>query len=173
MSICHPTQDPQEPLIGIPTPRQIEESLVLHLGPGRELGGFLTTQEPISQKPTGQRAKGQQLDSPLPAQFRHRSLRTAIEERATDLVGDDLDTAREYELQVCGIEVGQTEVANQTCFLELLEMEKTLKASDPVEVRAELVERLRSQIQEGAYKPDSRKVAEKMIAEAATSLGEE
>ncbi len=52
-------------------------------------------------------------------------------------------------------------------------MEKTLKASDPVEVRAELVERLRSQIQEGAYKPDSRKVAEKMIAEAATSLGEE
>ena len=56
---------------------------------------------------------------------------------------------------------------------KLLEMEKTLKASDPVEVRAELVERLRSQIQEGAYKPDSRKVAEKMIAEAATSLGEE
>jgi negative regulator of flagellin synthesis FlgM len=56
---------------------------------------------------------------------------------------------------------------------KLLEMEKTLKASDPVEVRAELVERLRSQIQEGAYKPDSRKVAEKMIAEAATSLGED
>jgi len=53
---------------------------------------------------------------------------------------------------------------------KLLEMEKTLKASDPVEVRAELVERLRSQIQEGAYKPDSR---EKMIAEAATSLGED
>jgi len=55
----------------------------------------------------------------------------------------------------------------------LLEMEKGLKASDDVEARAELVERLRSQIQEGAYKPDSRKVAEKMIAEAATSLGED
>ena len=50
---------------------------------------------------------------------------------------------------------------------KLLDMEKGLKASDDVE------ERLRSQIQEGAYKPDSRKVAEKMIAEAATSLGED
>ena len=56
---------------------------------------------------------------------------------------------------------------------KLLEMEKTLKTSDPVEARAELVERLRSQIQDGAYKPDSRKVAEKMIAEAATNLGED
>lgn len=56
---------------------------------------------------------------------------------------------------------------------QLLEMDKRLKDSDPVEARAELVERLRSQIREGAYKPDSRKVAEKMIAEAATSLGED
>ena len=56
---------------------------------------------------------------------------------------------------------------------QLLEMEKRLKDSDPVEARAELVERLRSQIQKGAYKPDSRKVAEKMIAEAATNLGED
>lgn len=56
---------------------------------------------------------------------------------------------------------------------QLLEMEKGLKTSDDLEGRAELVERLRSQIQEGAYKPDSRKVAEKMIAEAATSLGED
>lgn len=53
---------------------------------------------------------------------------------------------------------------------QLLEMEKSLKGSDPVEARAELVERLRRQIREGAYKPDSRKVAEKMIAEAATNL---
>jgi|GEM_PF-5115726 len=55
----------------------------------------------------------------------------------------------------------------------LLEMEKRLKTSDPAEARAELVERLRSQIEEGAYKPDTRKVAEKMIAEAATNLGED
>jgi len=56
---------------------------------------------------------------------------------------------------------------------QLLEMEKRLKTSDTVEARAELVERLRSQIREGAYKPDSRKVAEKMISEAATNLGED
>jgi flagellar biosynthesis anti-sigma factor FlgM len=56
---------------------------------------------------------------------------------------------------------------------KLLEMEKRLKDSDPVEARAELVERLRSQIQQGAYKPDSRKVAEKMIADAATNLDED
>ncbi len=56
---------------------------------------------------------------------------------------------------------------------QLLEMEKTLKASGDVEARAELVERLRREIEEGAYRPDSRKVAEKMIAEAAASLGED
>jgi flagellar biosynthesis anti-sigma factor FlgM len=56
---------------------------------------------------------------------------------------------------------------------QLLEMEKGLKTSDPVEARAELVERLRSQIRKGAYKPDSRKVAEKMIAEAAKNNNED
>jgi flagellar biosynthesis anti-sigma factor FlgM len=56
---------------------------------------------------------------------------------------------------------------------QLLDMEKRLKGSDPVEARAELVERLRCQIQEGAYKPDNRKVAEKMIAEAAANLDED
>jgi flagellar biosynthesis anti-sigma factor FlgM len=56
---------------------------------------------------------------------------------------------------------------------QLLEMEKRLNTSDTIEARAELVERLRSQIREGAYKPDSRKVAEKMISEAATNLGED
>ena len=53
---------------------------------------------------------------------------------------------------------------------QLLDMEKRLRGSDPVEARAELVERLAGQIREGAYKPDSRKVAEKMIAEAAANL---
>lgn len=71
------------------------------------------------------------------------------------------------------VEVRQDRIRLSRDAQKLLEMEKTLKTSDPVEARAELVERLRSQIQEGAYKPDSRKVAEKMIAEAATNLGEE
>jgi flagellar biosynthesis anti-sigma factor FlgM len=56
---------------------------------------------------------------------------------------------------------------------QLLEMEKRLKASDDVEARAELVEGLRRQIEHGTYRPDSRKVADKMIAEAATSLDED
>lgn len=71
------------------------------------------------------------------------------------------------------VEVRQDRIRLSRDAQKLLEMEKTLKTSDPVEARAELVERLRSQIQEGAYKPDSRKVAEKMIAEAATNLGED
>ena len=70
-------------------------------------------------------------------------------------------------------EVRQDRIRLSKDVQQLLEMEKRLKSSDPVEGRTELVERLRSQIQEGAYKPDSRKVAEKMIAEAATSLGED
>jgi flagellar biosynthesis anti-sigma factor FlgM len=70
-------------------------------------------------------------------------------------------------------EVRQDRIRLSKDVQQLLEMEKRLKASDPFEGRADLVERLRSQIQEGAYKPDSRKVAEKMIAEAATSLGED
>jgi flagellar biosynthesis anti-sigma factor FlgM len=56
---------------------------------------------------------------------------------------------------------------------KLLEMERSLKGSKEVEARAELVERLRREIQEGAYSPDSRKVADKMIAEAAKTLGED
>ena len=56
---------------------------------------------------------------------------------------------------------------------KLLQMEKKLKDSEPVEARAELVERLRSQIRHGAYRPDNRKVAEKMIAEAAANLEED
>ena len=70
-------------------------------------------------------------------------------------------------------EVRQDRIRLSKDVQQLLEMEKRLKSSDPVEGRTELVERLRSQIQEGAYKPDSRKVAEKMIAEASTSLGED
>ena len=56
---------------------------------------------------------------------------------------------------------------------QLLEMEKSLKGSKEVEARAELVERLRREIREGAYSPDSRKVADKMIAEAAKTLDED
>jgi anti-sigma28 factor (negative regulator of flagellin synthesis) len=52
-------------------------------------------------------------------------------------------------------------------------MEKSLKGSKVVEARAELVERLRREIKEGAYSPDSRKVADKMIAEAAKTLDED
>jgi flagellar biosynthesis anti-sigma factor FlgM len=70
-------------------------------------------------------------------------------------------------------EVRQDRIRLSKDALQLLEMEKSLKDSDPLEARTELVERLRSQIQEGAYKPDSRKVAEKMIADAATNLVED
>jgi len=56
---------------------------------------------------------------------------------------------------------------------QLLEIEKSLKGTEEVEVRAELVERLRREIQEGVYSPDSRKVADKMIAEAAKALDED
>jgi negative regulator of flagellin synthesis FlgM len=56
---------------------------------------------------------------------------------------------------------------------QLLEMEKSLKSPKEVEARAELVARLRREIKEGAYSPDSRKVADKMIAEAAKTLDED
>lgn len=55
----------------------------------------------------------------------------------------------------------------------LLEMEKSLKGSEEGEVRAELVERLRSEIREGVYKPDSRRVADKMIVEATKRIVED
>jgi flagellar biosynthesis anti-sigma factor FlgM len=55
----------------------------------------------------------------------------------------------------------------------LLEIEKSLKGSEEGEVRAELVERLRGEIREGVYKPDSRKVADKMMVEATKRLGED
>jgi len=56
---------------------------------------------------------------------------------------------------------------------QLLKMEKALGASEDAEARAELVERLRREIQEGVYRPDSRKVAEKMILEATQGLRED
>lgn len=56
---------------------------------------------------------------------------------------------------------------------QLLKMEKALGASNETEARAELVERLRREIHEGVYRPDSRKVAEKMILEATQGRGED
>lgn len=56
---------------------------------------------------------------------------------------------------------------------KLLEIEKRLKGSEEGEVRSELVGRLRSEIRQGVYKPDSRKVADRMIVEAAKRLGED
>jgi len=56
---------------------------------------------------------------------------------------------------------------------QLLEIEKGLKGSEEVEARVELVERLRREIGEGVYSPDSRKVADKMIAEATKALDED
>ena len=56
---------------------------------------------------------------------------------------------------------------------QLLEMEKRFKASEGVEARAELVERLRREIDAGVYKPNSRRVAESIIAEAAKSRKED
>jgi flagellar biosynthesis anti-sigma factor FlgM len=55
--------------------------------------------------------------------------------------------------------------------LQLLEMEKRFSASDDIESRTELVERLQRQIREGRYRPNSREVADKMIAEATRMLG--
>jgi flagellar biosynthesis anti-sigma factor FlgM len=56
---------------------------------------------------------------------------------------------------------------------DLLEIEKRLKGSEEVEARAGIVERLRSEIRQGVYRPDSRKVADKMIAEATKGLRED
>ena len=70
-------------------------------------------------------------------------------------------------------EVRQDRIRLSRDVQQLLEMERKSKGSDPVEARAELVERLRTQIQGGVYKPDNRQVAEKMIAEAATNLEED
>jgi flagellar biosynthesis anti-sigma factor FlgM len=56
---------------------------------------------------------------------------------------------------------------------KLLGMEKGPKGADKSEARAEVVERLRREIKEGRYSPDSRTVADKMIAEAAKTLGED
>ncbi len=56
---------------------------------------------------------------------------------------------------------------------KLLEMEKRFRASEGPEARAELVDRLRREIDAGVYRPDSRKVAESMIAEASKSRGED
>jgi flagellar biosynthesis anti-sigma factor FlgM len=55
----------------------------------------------------------------------------------------------------------------------LLGIGKGPKGSQKVEARAEMVERLRREIEEGLYRPDGRKVADKMIAEAAKILGED
>lgn len=56
---------------------------------------------------------------------------------------------------------------------DLLEIEKSLKGSKELEARAEIVDRLRREIKEGVYKPDSQKVAEKMIVDAAKGLRED
>ncbi len=57
--------------------------------------------------------------------------------------------------------------------MQLLEMEKRFTASDDLESGTEHVERLRPQIRAGRYRPNSREVADKMIAEAARMLGED
>ena len=56
---------------------------------------------------------------------------------------------------------------------QLLEIERGLKGTKEVEARAELVERLRREIKEGVYSPDSRQVADKMIAEATKALDQD
>jgi flagellar biosynthesis anti-sigma factor FlgM len=70
-------------------------------------------------------------------------------------------------------EVRQDTVRLSKDVQKLLEMEKSLKGSHEVEARAELVERLRREIKEGVYSPNSRKVADKMIAEAAKTRDED
>jgi flagellar biosynthesis anti-sigma factor FlgM len=56
---------------------------------------------------------------------------------------------------------------------DLLEIEKKLKGSEDLDARAAIVERLRREIKEGSYKPDSREVADKMIAAATEGLRED
>ncbi len=70
-------------------------------------------------------------------------------------------------------EVRQDRICFSKDVLQLLEMEKRFTASDDVEARTELVERLQRQIKEGGYRPNSREVADKIIAEAAMMLGED
>lgn len=55
--------------------------------------------------------------------------------------------------------------------LQLLESDKRLRSGE--EVRTDLVERLRKQVADGTYAPDSNRVAEKMIAQAAMEPSEE
>ena len=56
---------------------------------------------------------------------------------------------------------------------KLLGMEEVSKGSEKSEVRAEVVERLRREIEKGLYRPDNRMVADKMIAEATKTLDED
>ena len=57
--------------------------------------------------------------------------------------------------------------------LHLLEIEKQARAHEQEGVRAEVVEHMQKRIREGTYAPDSRKVAEKLLAQALQDAGEE
>jgi negative regulator of flagellin synthesis FlgM len=70
-------------------------------------------------------------------------------------------------------EVRQDRIILSKDVQQLLEIEKSLKGTEVVEVRSELVERLRREIKEGVYSPDSRRVADKMIAEATKAIDED
>lgn len=57
--------------------------------------------------------------------------------------------------------------------LRLLEIEKQAKGPEQEGVRAEVVQNMQKRIREGTYAPDSRKVAEKLLAQALQDAGEE
>jgi flagellar biosynthesis anti-sigma factor FlgM len=57
--------------------------------------------------------------------------------------------------------------------LRLLEMAKQTRGTGQKDVRPEVVERVRREIQEGSYTPDSKEVAEKLIAQALGELPKE
>jgi flagellar biosynthesis anti-sigma factor FlgM len=57
--------------------------------------------------------------------------------------------------------------------LRLLEIEKQAKEPGTEGVRAEIVEKMQQRIREGTYAPDSKKVADKLLAQALQEAKEE
>ena len=120
----------QKVLEHLPPARCIDIPFIFHFGPGGQFvrAGFRLAEPAFRQEAACYRSECQQLDAMLQTQLGHATPGPLIEERETDLIGHDCDTALHDDPQVGCIDIGKTQMANKPFLFELL---KPVKAVQP------------------------------------------
>ena len=86
----------------------------------------------LCEEPPCDSSIDQQLDPVFQTQLGHSTTGTLVEEGETHLIGDNLDPTVHNDSQVSGIEIGQTQMANEPLLLEFLQPKQAIQ---PVRIR--------------------------------------